>query len=362
MKTIAFIIGTRPEAIKLAPLYLEMQKRSCFTPFVWLTGQHGEMVYQPLRAFGVTWDAKFNLSSSESTGEPRISAILAPLERALFQKTPDAIVVQGDTASALAGAYAGFLKSVPVLHIEAGLRSFVKVSPFPEEMNRCLIGQIADYHFAPTEEAKQNLIREHISPLRIWLTGNTGIDALKIMLERIHPSLSEENAPKRILITTHRRESFGEPLENICKAVSLLAEKYPDVEFVYSLHANPHANNIAMSALWHLRNVKLFDSIGYDSFVALLNDSYFVMTDSGGIQEEAAYLGKPVLVMREETERSGPECLKLIGRDTDRIVTEASALIEFPLYHEACAKSSLHFGDGTASKRIADVCEEVFCK
>ena len=366
MKKILLVVGTRPEAIKLAPVFHELRNRSdVFKTHVCLTGQHREMLYQAVDYFEI--EVNYDLKAMKNN--QNLSELTATLANN-FQKVVDAfrpqlILVQGDTTSALVGALAGYYNRVQVGHIEAGLRSMNKFSPFPEELNRKLIAVLADHHFAPTRGAEQTLLSEGVLESRIIRTGNTVIDALFFTLKKIEkspPSLGSlefvvNNGHKVTLITGHRRENFGEGLENICDAIRKLAEKFDDVIFIYAVHLNPNVQKPVSQILGNLRNVYLVPPLGYVPFVHLLSSAHLVITDSGGIQEEAPSLGKPVLVTREVTER--PEAVEagtaiLVGTDQRMIFSEASRLLENDGERTMMTGVSNPFGDGQAARRIVE--------
>jgi UDP-N-acetylglucosamine 2-epimerase (non-hydrolysing) len=378
MKKILFIFGTRPEAVKMAPLIKEVQKHpDKLQAIVCLTGQHREMLDQVNEFFGIKADYDMNLMKPNQSLFGLTARALEGLEPILEECKPDLIIVQGDTTSVFTGALAGFYKKIPVAHLEAGLRSGDKYSPFPEEINRILTGHMADFHLAPTEQSRQNLLAEGISDDKIFVVKNTVIDALYLALDLIESETKNgkqkqnryeaffnqiDMTKKIVLITAHRRESFGEPFENICDAIKTLSEKYPEVEFVYPVHLNPNVREVVYRILSKIKNVKLIEPLDYPYLVWLMNKSYFIMTDSGGIQEEAPSLGKPVLVLRDVTERmEGVEAgtAKLVGTDKHVIISEASKLLEadtktIEKYSEI-AKTTNPYGDGKASERIVEI-------
>lgn len=364
---IALVFGTRPEAIKLAPLHLELARRPAFKPLIWATAQHRQMLDQVLGVFGLRPDRDFDLMRPGQSLTDVTVAVLRAMEAALAEERPDCIVVQGDTTTAFAAALAGYYRQIPVAHVEAGLRTRNKFAPYPEEMNRRLVSSIADLHFAPTERARQNLLDEKAPPDRIWVTGNTVIDALAIVAEKVRrePPPRPDGFPegpfdanrRLILITGHRRENFGRGFESICRAISDLAARYPNCEFVYPVHPNPNVQAPVHRLLGGKHNVHPIPPLEYRPFVWAMDQSYFLLTDSGGVQEEAPYLGKPVLVMRETTER--PEAIdagtaRLVGTDAAKIVAEAARLMDAPAAYEAMSRAHNPFGDGRASGRIAD--------
>ena len=369
---IAFVFGTRPEAIKLAPVLLEMQRRpDRFESRIWLTAQHRQMLDQVMSTFNLKADRDFNIMRDDQSLTGVTGAVLEALEKAFAEERPDGIIVQGDTTTVFAAALAAYYAQIPVGHVEAGLRTDNKYSPFPEEMNRRLTTRLTDFHFAPTESARRNLLAEGIDPKRIWVTGNTVIDALDIIVKRVRarrPAMPAdfprgilEGAERMVLITGHRRENFGAGFESICRAIAELARRYPDTQFVYPVHLNPQVRKPVFTLLCGYANISLMEPLDYEQFVWAMERCYFLLSDSGGVQEEAPHLGKPVLVMRAVTER--PEALaaglaKLVGVDYETIVGEACRLMEDSAAYAAMSRAQNPFGDGRASLRIADVLAE----
>lgn len=364
--TLLFIFGTRPEAIKLAPLIREFRERPGTRVLVCVTAQHREMLDQVLSFFDIRPDYDLNIMKNNQTLFDVTVAGLKALEEVLTDAKPDLVLVQGDTTTSFIGALAAYYKKIRIAHIEAGLRSGNKYSPFPEEMNRVLASHLADFHFTPTRKSVGNLERENIKA-HLYKVGNTVIDALFLGLDLINKqdeSAFEKYFPnvklhKRIvLITGHRRESFGGPFEDICSAIREVAEKFDDVEFVYPVHLNPNVQEPVNRLLKNLKNVHLIAPLDYPQFIWLMNKSYVVLTDSGGLQEEAPALGKPVLVMREVTERQeGVDAgtAKLVGTDKQVIVSELSTLLSDEKAYQAMAKAVNPYGDGTSCKQIADL-------
>ncbi len=361
---VLFVFGTRPEAINLCPLVLHMRSRpDQFQARVCLTAQHREMADQVLSAFKITPDYDLDLMLPGQTLFQSTSRILAGLEAVLDGERPDMLVVQGDTTTTLCGALAGFYTHTPVAHVEAGLRTGDMLRPFPEEMNRVLAGRLATLHFAATEWAARNLETEGVPRDRILVTGNTGIDAVFYVREALESGRLEgfrgiELSPARrtILVTAHRRESFGEGFEQICRALRRLAERN-DVEIIYPVHPNPNVREPVNRLLAGRERIYLIEPLDYVPFVDLMRRAYLLLTDSGGIQEEGPSLGKPVLVMREKTER--PEAVqagtaRLVGTDCDRIVGETERLLDDPSEYERMARVHNPYGDGRACPRIAD--------
>lgn len=366
-KTVMTIIGTRPEAIKLVPLVLELQRRpSDFKSVVCVTGQHREMLDQVLTAFGVTADHDLNLMAPNQTLAQITGRATAGLGDVYQKVQPDIALVQGDTTTAFCGALVGHYHRVTIGHVEAGLRTGNKFSPFPEEINRRLIGQIADLHFPPTDHARRTLIGEGTDPRAVFVTGNTVIDTLLLMRDRVLADTPEEVLPlvdfaegkKVVLVTGHRRESHGQGFENLCAAIREVADAQEDVLFVYPVHLNPNVQEPVHRVLGNHDRIKLIAPLSYEPFVWLLNRCDIVLTDSGGVQEEAPSFGKPVLVMRDTTERpEGVEAgnAKLVGTDRAKIISELTQLLTNQQAYDAMSKAKNPYGDGTASKQIADI-------
>jgi UDP-N-acetylglucosamine 2-epimerase (non-hydrolysing) len=363
MHKVLLIFGTRPEAIKLCPVIRGLREHS--TPFdvrVCVTAQHREMLDQVLQAFGVQPHHDLDLMLPGQTLFQSTSRILAGLEAVLRAERPSIVIVQGDTTTTLCGALAGFYQNIPVAHVEAGLRTGDMRQPFPEEMNRVLTSHLAGLHFAATEKAAENLRQEGVTPDSIHVTGNTGIDAVLYVREalaagKLHGREWAELDPskKLIVVTAHRRESFGGGFERICRALAELADR-PDVQVIYPVHPNPNVQDPVQRLLAGHPNVLLIEPLSYVPFVDLMRRAYLLITDSGGIQEEGPSLGKPILVMREKTER--PEAVmagtvKLVGTDQRRIVSEAISLLDDPRVYEEMARVHNPYGDGQASARIA---------
>jgi UDP-N-acetylglucosamine 2-epimerase (non-hydrolysing) len=364
MKTkLLFVFGTRPEALKLAPVILESKKRKNVQTITCLTGQHREMVDQVLSLFKIKPDYDLNIMQRGQSLGDLTHRLLAAIQPVIAKVKPDCIVVQGDTTSAFVVALQAFYDKIPVAHVEAGLRSRDKHHPFPEEINRILISHVADYHFPPTKESKSNLLKEGISPKSIFVTGNTVVDALlevrKMPAARNHALLKQLTANKKIiLVTAHRRESFGGPFENICKALKEIAEKNRDVEIVYPVHLNPKVQEPVFRILSNHSRIRLLPPQSYEGFVALMNRAHFILTDSGGIQEEAPSFSKPVLVMRQVSERPDGIRLgvaKLVGTSRERIVKEANRLIRDVKAYQSMVQKRNPYGDGRASKKILDI-------
>lgn len=376
MKNMMLVFGTRPEAIKMSPLVKEFQKYpEKFETIVCVTGQHREMLDQVLRIFDIQPDYDLNIMKQGQDLYDVTARVLTGMREVLKETQPDIVLVHGDTTTSTAAALAAFYQQIPVGHVEAGLRTHNIYSPWPEEMNRQITGRIATYHFAPTSLSKDNLLQEGVSEERIIVTGNTVIDALYMVVEKIKNDgiLSCElekvlkasgydigrlsDGRKLVLITGHRRENFGDGFISMCKAIKSLSEKYPEVDFVYPMHLNPNVRKPIYEVFGESQRANLFfiEPLEYLSFVYLMEKSAIVLTDSGGIQEEAPGLGKPVLVMRDTTER--PEALeagtvKLVGTDYDKIVNEVSGLLDNQEYYEKMSKAVNPYGDGKACSRI----------
>jgi UDP-N-acetylglucosamine 2-epimerase (non-hydrolysing) len=368
MQTVLLILGTRPEAIKLAPLILHLQSRpEEFRTVVCATAQHREMLDDVLRIFHIQPDYDLDLMLPGQTLFQSTSRIIAGLEPIFDSVRPHIAVVQGDTTSTFCGALAGFYKDVPVAHVEAGLRSGDLRQPFPEEMNRALAARLTTLHFPPTESAAENLRSEGVPSRSILVTGNTGIDALLHVRDELdRGALTATGGPvldptkKTIVVTAHRRESFGVGFDRICAALARLAQR-DDVRIIYPVHPNPNVLRAVNCHLQASSHVTLLEPLDYVSFVDLMRRAYLLITDSGGIQEEGPSLGKPVLVLRGKTER--PEAVtagtvRLVGTDEDAIVRETSLLLDDPAAYEAMARRHNPYGDGHASRRIADAFRE----
>lgn len=361
------IIGTRPEAIKLAPVIMELTRRADqFNSRVCVTGQHREMLDQALVTFGIEPDTDLDIMAKGQSLADVTARALQGLDRVVATEAPDVVVVQGDTSTTLCGALAAFYHKTPVAQVEAGLRTRDKYAPFPEELNRRLTTQLTDVHFAPTEPARQALLREGVDPAAVHVTGNTVIDALLWIRERVRispPPLPGEvtnllNGRPLVLVTGHRRESFGEGFRRICRAIREVAERVPELVIVYPVHLNPNVRGPVNEILGGHERICLIEPLSYAPFVWLMDCATVVLTDSGGVQEEAPSLGKPVLVMRETTER--PEGIaagnaRLVGTRQERIVSELERLLRDPRERATMASVSNPYGDGHAATRIADV-------
>lgn len=357
------VFGTRPEAIKMAPLALELRKYPEIESEVCVTAQHREMLDQVLEIFKIKPEYDLDIMKERQSLVGITTRVLEGLDGVLKESRPDIVLVHGDTSTTFVGALAAFYNQIKVGHVEAGLRTYDKYSPFPEEMNRCLTGRIADLHFSPTVQNRENLLKENISPDNIFITGNTVIDALKTTVRedyhfetKLLNELDYKNK-RVILVTAHRRENLGEPLENICNALKEIVESYPDVELVYPVHLNPAVREAVFRILGDTPRVHLIDPVNVDELHNAMARSYLVMTDSGGIQEEAPALAKPVLVLRRETER--PEAVaagtvKIAGVDRETIVRMAKDLLDHEESYKKMAHAANPYGDGNASKRTVE--------
>ncbi|MBN2108339.1 MAG: UDP-N-acetylglucosamine 2-epimerase (non-hydrolyzing) [Deltaproteobacteria bacterium] len=381
-KKISFIFGTRPEAIKLCPLITAMQAHPAMKPHVCVTGQHREMLDQVLVVFEVVPDVDLSLMQQRQTLGGLTSRAIASIDAYLAEHKPDMVIVQGDTTTAFCAALSAFYHKIPVAHVEAGLRTWNRYSPFPEEMNRVLVTRLAELHFVPTMMSRDNLLKDGILSDRIFVTGNTVIDALLTAVEKVKcnspdipslPSFLMNSALDNplVLITGHRRENFGKGFENICHAIAELARRFPETHFVYPVHLNPSVrepvyrilNQSAIgAALLAVKNIHLIEPLSYLPFIRIMDRAMLILTDSGGVQEEAPSLGKPVLVMRDTTER--PEAVamgtaKLVGTDVESIVENVSVLLTDRVAYEAMANAVNPYGDGRACGRIIGVCAQI---
>lgn len=358
---IVTIFGTRPEAIKMAPLIKEFEKRHNIENKVCVTAQHREMLDQVLKLFNITPDCDLNVMKSNQTLTGITSRVLQGLEEVFDRENPDLVLVHGDTTTTFAGALAAFYKKIRVGHVEAGLRTYDKYFPFPEEMNRKLTGAIADLHFAPTSGSRENLLREGIAGEKIFVTGNTVIDSMKFTVDKDYVFNTDElnnidyNKSKVIMVTAHRRENWGEGIENICNALKKVVEENKEVEVIYLVHLNPKVRDIVYKILGGVNRVHLLNPLDTKETHNLMDRCYMVMTDSGGLQEEAPHLGKPVLVLRNVTER--PEAVKagtvkLVGTNKSDIIKQASELISDSSKYDVMSRAINPYGDGKASGRI----------
>ena len=386
MSKVLLVFGTRPEAVKMAPVINELGKRPQFSPVVCVTAQHRQMLDQVLSLFEIHPRYDLEIMKQDQGLFDITTAVLTKLKDVLEQEKPDLVLVQGDTTTTMAGTLAAYYMGIPVGHVEAGLRTGDKYNPFPEEINRVFADLVADLLFAPTTRAERNLLLLGIDPGRVFVTGNTAIDALldvagrldhltapgaqknglldgvpETLLERLE---KDDSSRRLVLVTGHRRESFGQDLANICTALRLIAERNPDVEVVYPVHLNPNVSEPVRQLLHGAQRVHLLEPLGYAPFVWLMKKSYLVLTDSGGIQEEAPSLGKPTLVMRKKTER--PEGIEadaatLVGVETESIVSETQHLLDDADAYARMANVRNPYGDGQASMRIADILTDWLC-
>ena len=362
MKTVMLVFGTRPEAIKMCPLVNELKTRKNINTVVCVTGQHREMLTQVLDAFKVTPDYDLSIMKQKQTLFDITTLILKRIKAVLEEVKPDVVLVHGDTSTTFVTALACFYLQIPVGHVEAGLRTYNIYSPYPEEFNRQAVGIISKYNFAPTELSKENLLREGKDASTVYVTGNTAIDALKTTVREdyTHPELEWASDSRLIVITAHRRENLGEPMHNMFRAIRRIMDEHPDVKAIYPIHMNPVVREAANEELGGCDRIHIIEPLEVLDFHNFLSRSYMILTDSGGIQEEAPSLGKPVLVMRDTTER--PEglkagTLKLVGTDEDVIYNNFKELLEDKAAYEAMSTASNPYGDGLASKRIADILE-----
>ena len=360
------IFGTRPEAIKMAPLVKELEKKEEIESIVCVTAQHREMLDQVLETFDIKPDYDLNIMKQGQTLGDITTRALTGLERVIKECKPDIVLVHGDTTTTFAGALAAFYNQVSIGHVEAGLRTYDKYSPFPEEMNRQMVDCMTDMYFAPTDLSKTNLLKQNIDESKIYVTGNTAIDAMSTTVDEnyTHPELEWISENERlILLTAHRRENLGEPMYNIFRAIKRIVDEFSDVKVIYPIHLNPKVRDIAKEVFANCDRVKLIEPLEVFDFHNFQNKSYIIMTDSGGIQEEAPSLGKPVLVLRDTTER--PEgiaagTLKLVGTDENTIYEETKRLLTDKIEYEKMSKASNPYGDGHASKYIVDAIIERF--
>ena len=358
------VIGTRPEAIKMAPVILALKKNTAFEVRVLATAQHRHLLDQVMKVFDITPDIDLDIMRPNQALATLTSRLLLDLDEVLLAEKPDAVIAQGDTTTVMTVALACFYHKIPFGHVEAGLRTWDMQNPFPEEMNRVIAGRLAKWHFAPTESSRQNLLREGVSDTDIVVTGNTVIDALLSVADRAMELPVELDPTKLlILVTAHRRENFGEPFERVCRALLTLLEQNQDIQVLYPVHPNPNVRDTAHRLLGSHPRVVLCDPLDYLPFVAAMKRAYLILSDSGGVQEEAPALGKPVLVLRHETER--PEAVeegvvKLVGTDYVAIVSEAQRLLDDESAYRAMARGVSPYGDGHAAERIVKVLLDYF--
>ena len=362
MKTVMLVFGTRPEAIKMCPLVNELKTRKGLKTVVCVTGQHRQMLDQVLDAFGVVPDYDLSIMKDKQTLFDITTGILTNIKSVLEEVRPDVVLVHGDTSTTFVTALACFYMQIPIGHVEAGLRTYNIYSPYPEEFNRQAVSIISKYNFAPTELSKENLLREGKEESTVYVTGNTAIDALKTTVrdDYSHPELDWAKDSRLIMITAHRRENLGEPMHNMFRAIRRVMDEHPDVKAIYPIHMNPVVRAAAEKVLGDCDRIRIIEPLEVLDFHNFLARSYLILTDSGGIQEEAPSLGKPVLVMRDTTER--PEgikagTLKLVGTDEEVIYNNFKHLLEDKEAYDAMSKASNPYGDGFACRRIADILE-----
>lgn len=373
-KKIMIVFGTRPEAIKMSSVVKQFKsEEERFDTIVCVTAQHREMLDQILQLFEITPQYDLDVMTENQSLAGLTSKVMVGMSKVMEKEKPNIVIVQGDTTTTFVSSLAAYYLKIPVAHIEAGLRTKNKYSPFPEEINRRLASILADFHFAPTQEAKNNLLKEGVDEASIYLTGNTVIDAIKWVIDKQNESstcakwqkffrtqfgIEFSNKIRTILVTGHRREHFGNGFEKICFALSLIAKNNSDIQIVYPVHLNPNVQKPVYSLLSDIKNIRLIPPIDYEPFLFLMKKSYIILTDSGGIQEEAPFLGKPVLVMRNTTERpEGVEAgtAKLIGADSAKIVKETDILLHDSMEHHRMSKAINPYGNGTAGKYIFDI-------
>lgn len=367
IKTVMLVFGTRPEAIKMCPLVKELQSRERIKTIVCVTGQHRAMLDQVLETFNIIPDYDLSIMKESQTLFDITNSVISGMKHVLEEVKPDIVLVHGDTTTAFATALAAFYLKIPIGHVEAGLRTYNIQNPYPEEFNREVIGIIASYNFAPTYLSGKNLIHEGKEKNSIWVTGNTAIDALKTTVRHgyKHSELTWASDSRLILITAHRRENLGQPMKRMFRAIKRVLDEHHDVKAIYPIHLNPRVREIAQSIFDNEDRIRLIEPLDVLDFHNFMEASYLILTDSGGIQEEAPSLGKPVLVMRDTTERpEGVEAgtLKLVGTDEDMIYQTFTKLLDDKAAYELMAHASNPYGDGYASKRIADVIEFGYVK
>jgi len=358
-KRILCVVGTRPEAIKMAPVILALRAAPWAQVRVLATAQHRQMLDQVLEVFGIVPDVDMNIMRPNQTLSELTARLLGELDGVLADEQPDVLLVQGDTTTVMTAAMAAFYRRIAVGHVEAGLRTGDIQNPFPEEMNRLVAGRLSRWHFAPTAGSRDNLLREGFDPASVHVTGNTVIDALMNVVDRdLAPPVGVAEQERLVLVTAHRRENFGAPFRGVCRAIRAVADGHDDVRILYPVHPNPNVSAVAHEVLANHPRITLCAPLDYLPFVAAMKRAYLILTDSGGVQEEAPALGKPVLVMRRETER--PEAVaegvvKLVGPDYDAIVTEAGRLLSDPVAYATMAKGVSPYGDGNAAQRIVSI-------
>ncbi|MEL4073351.1 UDP-N-acetylglucosamine 2-epimerase (non-hydrolyzing) [Ochrobactrum sp. GPK 3] len=364
MVKILTVVGTRPEAIKMAPVILGLQKEPWAEVRVLATAQHRQMLDQVLDFFAISPDIDLNIMRPNQALTTLTARLLQDLDNVLLAEKPDVVLVQGDTTTVMTVAMACFYHRIAIGHVEAGLRTWDIQNPFPEEANRVITGKLTTWHFAPTQGSRQNLLKDGVDDEKIIVTGNTVIDALYMATKReLSTGIPLDNARRMVLVTSHRRENFGEPIRNICRALRHLAQKNPDVQFLYPVHPNPNVRDVAHEFLSSLDNFILCHPLDYAPFVAAMKQAYLIITDSGGVQEEAPALGKPVVVLRDETER--PEAVeegvvKLVGPNYDRIVAQVQLLLDDKAAYAAMARGVSPYGDGKSTERIIETIRKHF--
>lgn len=355
-------VGTRPEAIKMAPVILELKKQPWAQVRVLATAQHREMLDQVMDFFEIVPDIDLNIMKPNQNLTELTARLLLELDKVLVDEQPDVVLAQGDTTTVFAMALACFYRRIPFGHVEAGLRTWDMQNPFPEEANRVLAGRLTRWHFAPTESSRDNLLREGIPEQDIHVTGNTVIDALLMTAKKdLQIGVDIADDKRLVLVTSHRRENFGEPFRNVCEALRELAQRNPDIQILYPVHPNPNVKDVAHAMLGDVDNIVLCQPLDYAPFIAAMKKAYLIISDSGGVQEEAPALGVPVLVLREETER--PEAVdigvvKLVGPNRDRILEEAQILLDDPVAYKAMARGVSPYGDGKGAERIVAVLKQ----
>lgn len=364
-KKVFLVFGTRPEAIKMAPLAKQLAADERFDAKVVVTGQHREMLDQVLQSFAIIPDYDLNIMHQGQTLSEITSRVLEKLTAVLQKERPDMLLVHGDTTTTFSAALSAFYQQIPIGHVEAGLRTWDKYSPFPEEMNRQLTDDLAELYFAPTMKSKENLIKEHHSEQYLYVTGNTAIDAMKNTLDETYeiPAEISKGHKRIVLVTMHRRENLGAPMDSVFTAIHRAAKDYPDTQFIFPMHKNPAVRDLAKERLDDAENVSLIEPLDVIDFHNFAKHSYLILTDSGGVQEEAPSLGVPVLVLRDQTER--PEgvaagTLRLVGTDTQTVYSTIKELFEDSTAYEKMAKASNPYGDGQASQRIAEAIAHYF--
>lgn len=363
-KKVICVVGTRPEAIKMAPLILALKKEPWVSCQVLATAQHREMLDQILEVFGIVPDVDFDLMRPNQGLSELTARVLSRFSALLDEEKPDVVIAEGDTTTVMTVALCCFYHRVPFGHVEAGLRTWDMDNPFPEEMNRVIAGRIAQWHFAPTLTSKQNLLKEGIPENTVHVTGNTVIDSLFSVLDEANElPVQLDSSKKLVLVTAHRRENFGEPIENICRAIKTLVDNNPEIEVLYPVHPNPNVRDKVNSVLSGHNRIKLCAPLDYLPFIAAMKAAYLILSDSGGVQEEAPAIGKPVLVLREETER--PEAIKegvvkLVGSNFERIVEHAQVLLDDDTEYKKMATGASPYGDGKAVSRIVEILRRHF--